>query len=137
MAEEGHGRSDAHHGLEQEGEDGKKGHRLGVKMKHVDLIVFQHCVEEGGERGDLASPKSIDEDWDFCGCPANTSAGRWPSLRFSPLIKTGGEHGAHLAHGLIIEHQRLANCGLDCGGALVEDRGFFPLSACFGAMAMK
>ena len=49
----------------------------------------------------------------------------------SPLIEAGGKHGTHLAHGLIVEHQRSA-----AGGALAEDRGFFPLSACVGAIAL-
>ena len=51
MAEEGHGRSDAHHGFAHEGEDGEKSHRLGVEMQHVDLIMLEHRVEEGGEGG--------------------------------------------------------------------------------------
>ena len=50
VVEKGHGRSNANHGLANEGEDGKKGHGLGIKVQHVDLIMGKHCVEEGGER---------------------------------------------------------------------------------------
>ena len=65
MAEECHGRSDAHHGLAQEGEDSKKGHRLRVEMEHMDLIVLEHRVEEGGEGRKKASPEGINEDRDL------------------------------------------------------------------------
>src|SRR4051812_4035487 len=34
VAEESHRRSDAHHGFAHEGKDGKKSHRLRVKMQH-------------------------------------------------------------------------------------------------------
>ena len=51
MTEKGHGRGNAHHGLTHEGEDGEESHRLGVEMGKVDLVMFKHRVEEGGERG--------------------------------------------------------------------------------------
>ena len=47
MAEKSHTRSNAYHGLANEGKDGKKGHGLGIKVQHVDLIMGKHCVEEG------------------------------------------------------------------------------------------
>ena len=50
MAEEGHRRSDAHHGFAHKGEDGEKSHRLRVEMQHVDLIMLEHRVEEA-EKG--------------------------------------------------------------------------------------
>ena len=137
MVEEGHRRSIANHGFTHIGKDGKERHGLRVKMQHVDLIVFQHCVEEGGERRDQAGPKGVDEERDLGGCPVNTSMRCRLGHHPSPLIEARGEHGTHHAHGLIVEHQRSANCGLDGRGALAEDRGFFPLSACFGAMAME
>ena len=112
VAKKGHGRGNAHHGLTHEGEDGKKGYGLGIKMQHVDLIVFKHCVEEGGERRDQTGPKGVDEERDLGGYPVNASTRRRPSHRLTPLIEAGGEHGMHLAHGLIVEHQRSANCGL-------------------------
>ena len=105
MAQEGHRRGNAHHGLTDEGEYGEKGDRLGVEMQHVDLIMLEHRVEEGGEGRNQASPEGIYEDWDLGGCPSHASARRRPSHRLSPLIETGGEHGTHLAHGLIVEHQ--------------------------------
>ena len=40
VTEEGHRRSDAHHGFAHEGEDSKESHRLGVKMQHVDLVML-------------------------------------------------------------------------------------------------
>ena len=131
MTEKGHRRKNAYHGLANKGEDGKKGHGLGIKVRHMDLIMGKHCVEEGGERGDQASPKSIDEDWDLGGSPVNASTRHRPSHRLSPLIEAGGKHGTHLVHGLIVEHPGTA------GGALGEGKGFFPLSACFGAMTAK
>ena len=52
VAKKSHGRGNAHHGLTNKGEDSEKSHGLGVKMQHVDLVMFKHCAEEGGERGD-------------------------------------------------------------------------------------
>ena len=74
MAEKSHRGSDAHHGLAHKGEDGKESHGLGVKMQHMDLVVFKHCVEEGGERGNQARPKGVDEDWDLGDRPSDASA---------------------------------------------------------------
>ena len=56
MAQEGNRRNNAHHGLANEGKDNEKGNGLGIKMQHVDLVMGEHCVEEGGERGNQASP---------------------------------------------------------------------------------
>ena len=102
-----------------------------VKVQHMDLIMRKHNIEEGRERRDQAGPKGVDKEGDLSRRPVNASARRRPSHRLSPLIEAGGEHGTHLAHGLIVEHQRSA-----AGGALAEDRGFFPLSACVGAIAL-
>ena len=109
MAEKGHGRSNAHHGLANKGEDSKKGHRLGIKVQHVDLIMGKHCVEEGGERRNQASPKGVDEEWDLGGCPVDTCKRRRLGHRPSPLIEARGKHGTHLVHGFFVEHQRPAN----------------------------
>src|SRR3954465_3860259 len=100
MAEEGHRRSDAHHGFAHKGEDGEKGHRLGVEMQHVDLIMLEHRVEEGGEGRNQASPEGIYEDWDLSGSPGHASARREPSHRLSPLVEVGSEHWTNLVHGL-------------------------------------
>ena len=108
VAEECHGRSDAHHGLAQEGEDGKKGHRLRVEMKHVDLIMLEQRVEEGGEGRNQASPKGFYEDWDLSGNPGHASARRGPSRHLPPLFEAGSEHWTHLVHGLVVEHPRPA-----------------------------
>ena len=107
MTEKGHGRGNAHHGLTHKGEDGNEGHGLGVKMQQEDLIVFQHCVEEGGERGTRPAQRASMKS-------GTLVAARSMRARELPaLIETGGEHGAHFAHGPIIEHQRSANRGLD------------------------
>ena len=110
---------------------------MGIKVQHVDLIMRKHRVEEGRERRNQASPKGIDEEWDLGGCPVDASMRSRPSHRLSPLIEDGGEHGMHLAHGLIVEHQRPAHCGLGGWRRAGQGSGFFPLSACFGAMTME
>ena len=98
-----------------------------IKVQHVDLIMRKHIVEEGGERRDQAGPKGIDEDWDLGGCPVNASARRRLSHCLSPLVEAGGEHGTHLAHGLIVEHQRSANCGLGGRGRTSRRQRLLPL----------
>ena len=62
MAQEGNGRSNAHHGFTKKGEDSKKGNELRIKMHHMDLIVGKHNIEEGGERGNQTSPQGVDEE---------------------------------------------------------------------------
>ena len=110
---------------------------MGIKVQHVDLIMGKHCIEEGGERRDQAGLEGADEEGDLSGRPVNASTGMRPSHRLLPLVKDGCEHGTHLAHGLVVEHQDRPTAGSMAGGALGEDRGFFPLSACIGAMAME
>ena len=104
MTEKGHGRSNAHHGLANEGEDGEKGHGLGIKVQHMDLIMGKHGVEEGGERRNQASPQGIDEEWNLGGCPVDTSSRRRPSHHLYPLIEAGGEGGADLVQGFRVEY---------------------------------
>ena len=84
-----------------------------VEMQHVDLIMLEHRVEEGGEGRNQASLEGIYEDWDLCGCPDNASARRRPSRRLPPLIEAGSEHWTHLVHGLVIEHQGSAERRLE------------------------
>ena len=53
MVQEGNGRSNAHHGFTNKGEDSKKGNRLGIKMHHMDLIMRKPALkkaEKGGTR---------------------------------------------------------------------------------------
>ena len=53
MAQEGDGRSNAHHGFANKGEDSEKGNRLGIKMHHMDLIMESTALkkaEKGGTR---------------------------------------------------------------------------------------
>ena len=49
MAKQSHGRSNADHGLTEEGEDGKKDNRAGVQMQQVDQVMRDHDIEERGE----------------------------------------------------------------------------------------
>ena len=129
--EKGHRRSDAHHGFTHKGEDGEEGHGLGVEMQHKDLVMFEYRVEEGGERGNQACLKGINEDWDLGGRPSNASARRRPSHRLPPLVEAGGEHGTHLAHGLVVEHQGLADCRLDGWRRTWRGRRLLPLVCLF------
>ena len=39
-----------------------------VEMEHVDLIVFEHRVEEGGEGRKQARPKGVNEDRNLGDC---------------------------------------------------------------------
>ena len=118
MAQEGNGRSNAHRGLANKGEDGEKGNGLGIKMQHVNLVMGKHCVEEGGERGNQARPQGIDEEPNLSGCPINGGPGRSPSHRPSPLVEARGKRRADLAHGLQVEHQRPIDGGLDYRGRI-------------------
>ena len=94
MAEECHGGGDVHHGLAHEGEDGEKGHSLRIEMEHVDLIVLEHRVEEGGEGRKQASPEGINEDRDLGNCLSHAAMRCGPIRRLSPLVETG----------LVVEH---------------------------------
>ena len=135
MAEKGHRRSDAHHGLAHKGEDGEESHGLGVEMQHVDLVMFKHRVEEGGERGNQAGPKGIDEDWDLGGCPVNASTRHRPATVFPHSLKLVASMGRTLPMASSLSTSDRPTAGSAAGGALTKDRGFFPLSACVGTMA--
>ena len=100
---------------QNKGEDGKKGNGLGIKMHHMDLIMGKHCIEEGRERGNQASPQGVDKESNLSDGPVNGGVGCRPNHRVSTLVEAGGERRADLAHGLQIEHQRPADGGLDCG----------------------
>ena len=131
VAEECHGRSDAHHGLAQEGEDVKKGHRLRVEMEHVDLIVLEHRVEEGREGRNQASLEGLNEDRNLGDCPSHPSVRRGPSCRRSPLVETRGKHGAHLVHGLVVEHPGPAEHRLEGWRRSWRGQKFLPLLGLF------
>ena len=113
MAQEGHRRSNAHHGLADNGEDGEKGDGLGIKVQHMDLIVGKHDIKEGGEGRNQASPQGVDEELDLGGRPISGGSGRRLGHRPSPLVEASSERRANLIHGLLIEHPRLADGGLD------------------------
>ena len=100
-------------------------------MEHVDLIMLEHRVEEGGEGRNQASPEGINEDRDLSGCPIHVSAGRGPSHRLSPLVEAGGKLGAHLVHGLIVEHSRPADRRLKRRQRSWQQQGFLPLFSLF------
>ena len=51
MVKQGHGRGNAHHGLADEGEDGKEDDGLGIEMQRVNLVMREHRIEEIGEGG--------------------------------------------------------------------------------------
>ena len=108
-----------------------------VKMKHMDLVVLEHHIDDSGEGRKQASLEGVNEERDLGDYPSHARARCRPGRRLSPLVEVGGEHGAHLAHGLVVEHPRPAESRLEGWGTVGEDRVFFPLSACFGAMTVK
>ena len=97
----------------------------------MDLIMRKHIVEEGGERRDQAGPKGVNEEGDLGGRSVDASTRRRPSHRLSPFIEVGGKHGTHLAHSLIVEHQRSTNCGLDGRRCTSRRQRFVPLIRLF------
>ena len=108
--QEGNGRSNAHHGLANKGEDGEKGNGLGIKMQHVNLVMGKHCVEEGEERGNQASPQGVNEEPNLSGCPVNGGAGcAGRTLPMASWLSTTDHPTA----------------GPKAGGGSVEDWGFF------------
>ena len=120
-----------------EGEDGEESHGLGVEMQHMDLVMFEHRVEEGRERGNQARPKGINEDWDLGDHPSNASARRKRSHRLPHSLKLVASMGRTLSMASPLSTKDRPTAGSAAGGALGGDNGFFPLSACFGAMAME
>ena len=106
-------------------------------MQHMDLVVFKHRVEEGGERRDQAGPKGINEDWDLDGSRSMRARDAGQATVFPHSLKLEASMGRTLPMASSLSTSDLPTTGSTAGGALAEDRGFFPLSACFGAMAME
>ena len=69
------------------------------------LIVGELGAEEGGEGRNQASPQEVDEELDLSGCPVGEGAGCRPGRCPPPFIEVSSEHGAHLVHSLLVEHQ--------------------------------
>ena len=113
MAQKGHGRGNAHQALVDKGEHGEKGNRLGIKVRHMDLVMRKHGIEEGGEWRNQASPQSIDEERDLSGRPIDGGSGRRSGHHTSPFVEAGSKRKADLIHGLLIEHPRSADDRLD------------------------
>ena len=136
MTKKGHGRGNAHHGLTHKGEDGKESHGLGVEMQHVDLVMFKHHIEEGGERGIRPAQRASMKIGTSVAARAMRAryAGQATVSPHSLKLEAGIGRTLSMASSLSTKDRPTA--GSTAGGALGEDRGFFPLSACFGAMAM-
>ena len=103
MAQEGEGRTNAHHGFTNKGKDGEKGNKLGIKMHHMELIMGKHRFEESGERGNQASPQGVDGELNLYDNPVDGGMGCRPNHRPSALVEAGGQCGADLLQGLQIE----------------------------------
>ena len=82
----------------------------------MDLIVGEHGIEEGGERGNQASPQGVDEELDLGGCPVDGGAGLGPGRGPPPFVEVSGERRAHLVHGFLVKHQRPAHGGFNGRG---------------------
>ena len=78
---------------------------MGTQVQHMDLIVGEHGVEEGGEGRNQANPQGVDEEFDVSGCPVDRGTECRPGRRPPPFVGVSGERGAHLVHGLLVEHQ--------------------------------
>ena len=130
MAEEGHGRSDAHHGFTHKGKDGKESHGLRVEMQHVDLIMLKPRVEEGGERRNQASPKGIDEIGTSVAARAMRVRDVGQATVFPLSLKLEASIGRTLSMASSLSTKDRPTAGSTAGGALGEDMCFFPLSAC-------
>ena len=116
MAQEGDGRSNSHHGFANKGEDGEKSNGLGIKVHHMDLIMGKHHIEEGGERGNQASPQGVDEESILRDGLVDGGMGCMLGHCLFALVEAGSERGVDLAHGLQLEHQRPADGWPDCRG---------------------
>ena len=125
MAKKGHRRGYASHGFAHEGEDGKKSHKLRVEMQHVDLIMLEHHVEEGGIR--LAQRASMK-------IGTSVAAG---AVRVRDSLKLEASIGRTLSMASSLSTRDRPSTGAKDGGVAGRDRGLFPFSACFGAMAME
>ena len=90
---------------QNKGEDGKKGNGLGIKMHHMDLIMGKHCIEEGGERGNQASPQGVGKESNLHDDPVKGGMGHRPSRRPSALVEAGGERGLDFLQGFQIEYE--------------------------------
>ena len=82
---------------------------MGIKVQHVNLVMGKHYVEEGGERGNQASPQGVDEEWNLGGCPLDGGARCGPGRRPPPFVGVSGEHRANLVHGFLVKHHRPLN----------------------------
>ena len=79
----------------------------------MNLVMGKHGVEEVGEGRDQAGPQGVDEELDLSGYSVDRSSGRRPGHRLSPFIEAGSKRKVDLIHGLLIEHSRSADDGLD------------------------
>ena len=105
MAKQGHGRGNAHHGLTNEGEDGKENEGLWIQMQRMDLVMREYGVEEIRERGDQASQESMKMDGDLSGCHVDHGTVSRPSHRRIPLVGIGGEHRTDHVQHFLIDHR--------------------------------
>ena len=137
MAKEGHRRGDASHGFAHKGEDGEKSHGLRVEMQHLDLIMLKHSIEEGGEGRNQASQRASMKIGTSVAARAMRVRDAGQATVSSHSLKLVASMGHTLSMASSLSTKDRPTAGSAAGCTLGEGRGFFPLSACFGAMAMK
>ena len=137
MAKQSRGASNAHHGLTHEGGDSKESHGLGVEMQHKDLVMFEYRVEEGEERGIRPAQRASMKIGTAVAARAMRAWDAGQATIFPHSLKLVASMGRTLSMASSLSTKDRPTAGSTAGGALGEHRGFFPLSACSGAMAME
>ena len=95
-------------------------------MKHVDLVMLEHRVEEGGEGRNQANPEGIYEDRDLSGCPCCASVRRGQATISPHSLKLEASMGRTLSMASLLSTRGRPSAGSKDGGTAGRDRGFFP-----------
>ena len=103
----------------------------------MNLVMGKHDIEEGGERGIRPAHRASTKNWTSVAALSTEAqdAGQAAVLPHSLKLVASARRTLSMASSLSTRDRPMA--GSTAKGGLAEDRGFFPFSIRFGAMAME